>query len=378
MTQWADWRPGHAQGQGQGGSQPMVQAVQPGTSPLDILRQQGKIMCLNPAIKKNQNDFPHIQDVKDVKNKKHVTMKPVRVWNKFSALKEDEEDMNDDRDDDDDLNDIEADSPTPQLPVTITGATEKAKGATHVHGRGSRQSTTNAFSGCPKREGSQEVCTVGHLSCNLAMQPVESPPRSLVGPEEPAKAKLPRRDKTNGKGVGPSGREKSNLAMLTQIRDQAAVMPIQPSGSWEKMEIIIDSGATVSVMPPSAAACYPVAQGAASRAGVCYEVANGQELPNLGEKFMAVLTSEGTVRGHLSQVADVSKPLQSVRAMMMSNHAVIFDNEGSYSLNKDTGEKNAIEDDGTNFKMIQWIIPANELENVMALVDTAGFTRQGR
>ena len=219
---------------------------------------------------------------------------------------------------------------------------------------------------------------VGHSSCNVAVQPVESPPRSLVGPEEPAKAKLPRRDKTNGKGVGPSGREKSNLAMLTQIRDQAAVMPIQPSGSWEKMEIIIDSGATVSVMPPSAAACYPVAQGAASRAGVCYEVANGQELPNLGEKFMAVLTSEGTVRGHLSQVADVSKPLQSVRAMMMSNHAVIFDNEASYSINKDTGEKNAIEDDGTNFKMIQWIIPANELENVMALVDTAGFTRQGR
>ena len=158
----------------------MVQAVQPGTSPLDILRQQGKIMCLNPAIKTNQNDFPHIQDVKDVKNKKHVTMKPVRVWNKFSALKEDEEDVNDDRDDDDDLNDIEADSPTPQLPVMITGATEKAKGATPVHGRGSRQSTTNSLSGCPP-QGSQEGSTVGNLSCNLATQPVESPPRSLVG-----------------------------------------------------------------------------------------------------------------------------------------------------------------------------------------------------
>ena len=44
--------------------------------------------------------------------------------------------------------------------------------------------------------------------------------------------------------------------------------------------------------------------------------------------------------------------------MMLSNHAVIFDNEGSYAINKDTGEKNAIQDDGTNFKMIQWIIPA--------------------
>ena len=70
--------------------------------------------------------------------------------------------------------------------------------------------------------------------------------------------------------------------------------------------------------------------GKASRAGLTYEVANGQELHNLEEKFVAVLTSEGTVRGHLSQVADVSKPLQSVRAMMQSNHQVIFDDEGSY------------------------------------------------
>ena len=63
--------------------------------------------------------------------------------------------------------------------------------------------------------------------------------------------------------------------------------------------------------------------------------------------------------------------------MMHSNHAVIFDSDGSYSLNTDTGEVNRIEDDGVNFKMIQWIIPADELDNVMALVDIAGFTRQG-
>jgi len=108
-----------------------------------------------------------------------------------------------------------------------------------------------------------------------------------------------------------------------------------------------------------------------------YEVANGQELPNLGEKFIAVLTSEGTVRGHLSQIADVSKPLQSVRAMMQSNHQVIFDDEGSYSINKQTGEINKIEDDGINFKMIQWIIPQNEVGAVMAMTEESSFTRQG-
>ena len=175
----------------------------------------------------------------------------------------------------------------------------------------------------------------------------------------------------------PENPGKSMVAMFTEMRDNASIMPVQPKTAWERMEIIIDSGATVPVMPPGAAACYPVMPGKASRAGVTYEVANGQELPNLGEKFIAVLTSEGTVRGHLSQVADVSKPLQSVRAMMQSNHQVIFDDEGSYSINKQTGEINKIEDDGINFKMIQWIIPQNEVGAVMAMTEESSFIRQG-
>ena len=107
-----------------------------------------------------------------------------------------------------------------------------------------------------------------------------------------------------------------------------------------------------------------------------YEVANGDELPNSGEKFMAVLTSEGTVRGHNSQVADVSKALQSVRALMQSNHAVVFDSEGCVVINKESGEVNQIEDDGINFKLIYHVIPENELQGVMAMMDS-GFTRQG-
>ncbi len=156
------------------------------------------------GIKMNQNEFPNIQDAKDVKNKKHMTMRPVRVWNKFSALKEDEENVNDDRDDNDDLarsadhgcakqrlmktaslagpsldrltevqsrpfSDKLLLSEDVGLPFSAmahkTMEAHKTTQATHVHGRGSRQSTTNAFSGCPKREGSQKVCTVGHHAC---------------------------------------------------------------------------------------------------------------------------------------------------------------------------------------------------------------------
>ena len=60
------------------------------------------------------------------------------------------------------------------------------------------------------------------------------------------------------------------------------------------------------------------------RAGVQYEIANGDEIPNLGEKLFAVVTEEGTVRGMRPQVADVSKALQSVRALVRTEHVVVF------------------------------------------------------
>ena len=58
-----------------------------------------------------------------------------------------------------------------------------------------------------------------------------------------------------------------------------------------------------------------------------YEIANGDEIPNLGEKLFAVVTEEGTVRGMRPQVADVSKALQSVRALVRTEHVVFGDGE---------------------------------------------------
>jgi len=45
-------------------------------------------------------------------------------------------------------------------------------------------------------------------------------------------------------------------------------------------------------------------------------------------------------------------------------------------MNKDSGETNAIEDDGINFKLIYHVIPEEEVANVMTLVE-ADFPRQG-
>ena len=82
----------------------------------------------------------------------------------------------------------------------------------------------------------------------------------------------------------------------------------------------MDSGATVTVIPPHVGKLYDIVPGEASRAGVMYEIANGKEFKNLGEKLMPVMTEEGLWRGLQAQVADVSKALQSVRASVKAGH----------------------------------------------------------
>ena len=100
---------------------------------------------------------------------------------------------------------------------------------------------------------------------------------------------------------------------------------------------------------------YAIQESAASRAGVQYKVANGYEIHNLGEKLFAVMSGKGTVRGMRPQVADVSKALQSVRALVRTENLVVFgdgeDGTEHYILNRESSEMNAVRDDGFNYDM---------------------------
>ena len=131
-------------------------------------------------------------------------------------------------------------------------------------------------------------------------------------------------------------------------------------GGWEKIRAIVDSGASVPVFPPWMGKDYEVRESRASKAGVRYQVANGAEVDNLGEKIMPVMTREGTMRGYISQIADVTSALQSVRHLHASGHVVVFDGPDSFMLNKLTGEANKIEDDGTSYVLETWVVPPDD------------------
>ena len=54
------------------------------------------------------------------------------------------------------------------------------------------------------------------------------------------------------------------------------------------MKAVLDSGATVIAIPAHVGQGFEITPSAASQAGVMYEVANDEEIPNLGEKLMAL------------------------------------------------------------------------------------------
>ena len=141
----------------------------------------------------------------------------------------------------------------------------------------------------------------------------------------------------------------------------------QESSLWQKLIITIDSGASESVAPASAAGNVPLVDSPGSRSGVTYEVANGQTIDNLGQKNCIVMARGGSSEQLLSfQICEVHKPLLSVSKLLTVGKRVIFDDQWSYIEDKVTGERlTLIPKDGL-FELHCWVRPEQD------------FPRQGR
>ena len=55
--------------------------------------------------------------------------------------------------------------------------------------------------------------------------------------------------------------------------------------------------------------------------------------------------------------------------MLQAGHRVVFDSEGSYVWNKNTGETNVLREEDGNFMLDVWVPP-------LEVAEAAGFTRQ--
>lgn len=110
---------------------------------------------------------------------------------------------------------------------------------------------------------------------------------------------MPRIDPHRGEGrkrEGSSHSKKSADAMTHGLNSIADV-------EWAEIDVVVDSGATEAVMAADTfEGVVDITKGPAFARGVKYEVANGVQIPNLGEwKFVGV-TEEGVARKLTAQV----------------------------------------------------------------------------
>ena len=64
---------------------------------------------------------------------------------------------------------------------------------------------------------------------------------------------------------------------------------------------------------------------------------------------------EGTVRGMVMKASPVTKPLGSVKKICQAGHTVVFDDEWSFIMNKNTGEVKWLRDEDGKYMLDAWI-----------------------
>jgi hypothetical protein len=131
----------------------------------------------------------------------------------------------------------------------------------------------------------------------------------------------------------------SGLSILQQIK-RPGISAIKDPNDWTEIEITVDSGACVTVMPRSFCEGISILQNRLSREGVEYEVASGAHIANLGERRCEMMTIGSSVcKNIVFQVADVHKPLLSISGCADMGFGCYLGDKGGHLLDKHTGEK---------------------------------------
>ena len=78
-------------------------------------------------------------------------------------------------------------------------------------------------------------------------------------------------------------------------------------------------------------------------------------MPNRGERTVGMKTTEGETAWMKFQVTDVNKALGAVKPLCAAGNKVVFDDEGSYILNKATGKITKMEEKRGVYVIRVWV-----------------------
>ena len=146
---------------------------------------------------------------------------------------------------------------------------------------------------------------------------------------------------------------------------------------WTHVRGVMDSGASKSVAPPKMCPEYKLLESDGSRNGDNFVSASKDIIPNLGEKHLMVMKDDGSVGRVRYQVADISRPLNSVSEICDSGNQVIFGRGGGCIVNTNTGSRTYFGREENVYVLDLWVMTPSMAASYSNETMDPGFTGQG-
>ncbi len=152
-------------------------------------------------------------------------------------------------------------------------------------------------------------------------------------------------------------KEYGQLCCLDRVPQKGGIMSTaRNDAEFVSLECTVDSAACECVMPPTLLDHIEIAESPASAAGVEYEVANSEKIPNLGERRLECLTDNSKALRRITfQVADVHKPLLCTAQLADCGFTTHLDEHGGYIEDKWSGERIPVKRRGNVYSLRLWV-----------------------
>ena len=147
----------------------------------------------------------------------------------------------------------------------------------------------------------------------------------------------------------------TGISLLQKIR-RSGINAVRKPDEWIMLDVTVDSGACVTVMPPGLCPGIPIIENDLSRNGIEYEVANGESIANIGEKrCQVIIVGSMSPKRIVFQIADDHKPLLSITACSDMGYDCYLGKEGGSLRDRITGEVIPLERQDSLYSLKMWV-----------------------
>ena len=135
-----------------------------------------------------------------------------------------------------------------------------------------------------------------------------------------------------------------------------------PKTGWRKVRAVVDSGASDSCAPPALAPEVAVVESPGSKAGQTWNAAGkgSEPIENQGQKVLGMVTEAGSMVKGTWQVADICRPLLSVKQVTRQDNRVTFGVGGGEIQSLTTGEITKVGVEGDIYVFDFWLPPERQ------------------